>query len=377
MALNSKGDIPQTKEESRVVHKRTLSNGSIRNRLICCLLLVSLAPILIIGFLSYYNSREAITNKTTQYSQAELMQTVANIQSKLAEFENTSVRLFINKGFNTNLATLSGVEDETQLLLTKREVESYFKEYMISNQDIFGFMFICEPDVERSIIITKDYYDDFMDLARNFDEQSAYRNIMSAGGGIVWTPAIKLNRSHFVLLARHIKDMSTGTPLGILAIIVDEEKIDQLINLNIYTRLYISLAEIENYSLIINNDGEIVSTPFKEDIGKDFSKIIKETKPLDEIFILVSDRDYGSEINQGSFLTEVNHRQTLVTFKTIGSKVGIGGKSGWHLLSLAPTSYLYAEVQKLGLTTLVLGLLFAVAAVGISFYLTSLIERYR
>src|SRR5690554_5176615 len=137
MALNSKGDIPQTKEESRVVHKKTLSNGSIRNRLICCLLLVSLAPILIIGFLSYYNAREAITNKTTQYSQAELMQTVANIQSKLAEFENTSVRLFITKGFNTNLATLSGVEDETQLLLTKREVESYFKEYMISNQDIF------------------------------------------------------------------------------------------------------------------------------------------------------------------------------------------------------------------------------------------------
>ena len=87
--------------------------------------------------------------------------------------------------------------------------------------------------------------------------------------------------------------------------------------------------------MVINNEGEIVSTPFKEDIGKNFSKIIKETKPLDEIFSLVSDRDYGSEINQGSFITEVNDRQTLVTFKTIGSKVGIGGEKWLASLELS------------------------------------------
>lgn len=376
MAYALKSKIPPPEGESQVIdNKKTVTNGFIRNRLICCFLLASLTPIFIIGFLSFYYSRAAITRKITQYSQAELVQTVANIQSKLAEFENTSVRLFINKEFNSTLSALTGARDESQFLLAKREVESHFKEYMISNQDIFGFMFICEPDIERSIIITKEYYDDFMDLSRNFEEHNAYRNIMTAGGGIVWSTAINLNRSHFVLLGRQIKDIVTGDSLGILAIIVDEEKIDQLINLNIYNRLYISLAEIASYSLVINNDGEIVSTPFKEDIGKNFSKIIKETKPLVEIFSLVSNRDYGSEINQGSFITEVNHRQTLVTFKTISSKVGIGGKSGWHLLSLAPTSFLYKEVQTLGFVTLILGLLFAIIAVGISFYITSLIDK--
>lgn len=179
-----------------------------------------------------------------------------------------------------------------------------------------------------------------------------------------------------MLLGRQIKDMASGESLGVLAIIVDEEKIDQLINLNIYNRLYISLAEIESYSMVINNEGEIVSTPFKEDIGKNFSSIIKETKPLDEIFTFVSDRDYGSEINQGSFITEVNGRQTLVTFKTIGSKVGIGGKSGWHLLSLAPTAYLYADVRKFGVTTLFLGLVCAVIAVLGSLYVSSIINKH-
>lgn len=376
MVLSLKKGTPQPKGESRVFkEQRAATNGFIRNRLICCFLLVSLAPILIIGFLSYKNSQAAITKKITQYSQAELVQTVANIQTKLAEFENTSVRLFINKGFNNTIATLTAAKDDDQLLLAKREIESYFKEYMISNQDIFGFMFICDPEPDRSILITKEFYDEFMVLTKDFKKHNAYRNIMKAGGGIVWSSALKLKRSHFVLLGRQIKDMSTGDSLGILAIIVDEENIDQLINLNIYNRLYISLAEIESYSLVINNEGEIVSTPFKEDIGKNFSKIIKETKPLDEVFSLVSNRDYGSEINQGSFITEVNQRVTLVTFKTIGSKVGIGGKSGWHLLSLAPTSYLYADVQALGYTTLLLAFIVAIVAVGISFYVTALIDK--
>ena len=127
--------------------------------------------------------------KITQYSQAELVQTVANIQTKLAEFENISVRLFINKGFNSTLSLLTGAQDENQFLLAKREVEAYFKEYMISNQDIFGFMFICDPDLERSVVITKDYYDDFMALIKNFKEHNGYLNIKAAGGGIVWSSA--------------------------------------------------------------------------------------------------------------------------------------------------------------------------------------------
>lgn len=377
VVLDLQSDTPHPNEKSQVEPpKGKAAKGLIRNRLICCFLLVSLTPVMLIGFLAYNSSRAAIMKKIKQYSQAELGQTVANIQSKLAEFENTSVRLFINKGFNSNLALLAGAQDENQFLLAKREVESSFKEYMISNPDIFGFMFICDPDLERSVVITKDYYDDFIQLIQNFKAHNGYRNICAAGGGIVWSSAIKINRSHFVLLGRQIKDMASGESLGVLAIIVDEEKIDQLINLNIYNRLYISLAEIESYSMVINNEGEIVSTPFKEDIGKNFSSIIKETKPLDEIFTFVSDRDYGSEINQGSFITEVNGRQTLVTFKTIGSKVGIGGKSGWHLLSLAPTAYLYADVRKFGVTTLFLGLVCAVIAVLGSLYVSSIINKH-
>jgi hypothetical protein len=64
---------------------------------------------------------------------------------------------------------------------------------------------------------------------------------------------------------------------------VDEDKIDQLANQTIYNQLNISFNELESYSFIINNDGEIVSSPFKEEIGKNVTQIMKETKPLQPI----------------------------------------------------------------------------------------------
>ncbi len=342
---------------------------AIRQRLLWFLLVSTILPVLTVGVLSYCGYRRAIVDKITQYSLAQLTQTVANVQLKLAEFENISVRLFINKEFNN---TLSGYVNAggAGIATAPKAVEAHFNEYLISNPDIFGFLFCNERDEQRSIAIVKDHQPEFQALLRQFKRQTAYRGILRAGGGIVWSSAIKINRGHFVILGRHIKETGTGVPLGILAIIVDEEKIDRLTNLTIYNRLNIAFDKLDHYSLVINNGGEVVSSPFKEDIGKKVHAIMKDSRPLASIFQPVSDRDYGSEVNQGSFLTEVNHKQTLVTYKTISSQIGVGGRSGWHLLSLSPTSYFYEDVWPIGLSTLLLGLCFAVAAIGVSFYLS-------
>jgi hypothetical protein len=351
-----------------------LMKCSIRSKIIFCFLLVSLLPIGIIGSISYFSSRATITRESAQYSLALLTQTVANIQLKLAEFENISVRLFINKEFNNTLANYSKSKDSISNI-QKPVIEEYFNEYMISNRDIFAFMFICDANKERSIIITRDYYQDFNYLQRYFKETTSYQNILKAGGGIVWTNTVKLKRNHFIILGRYITDLTSGDPLGVLAIVVDEDKIDQLANLTMYNKLNISLnSNTENYSLIINNDGDIVSSPYKEEIGQNISLIMKNIDPLKSILgESVSDRDYGSEINQGSFITEVHHNQTLVTYKSIGSKIGIGGKSGWHLLSLAPTSFLYENLRMVGFTTWLLGIAFVVLAIIISFYVASFV----
>jgi hypothetical protein len=132
---------------------------------------------------------------------------------------------------------------------------------------------------------------------------------------------------------------------------------------------------MERFAFIINNDGEIISSPFKKDIGRNITTLMKNVGPLKPIMEYTGDRDYGSEINQGSYITRVNNQPMLVTFKSIGSKIGIGGKSGWHLISVAPTSFLYSELRMVGLATLLLVAVFGVTAVFLSFYVTALVGR--
>jgi hypothetical protein len=361
------------KREIMVTEKQPLSKSrslrlsrlSIHTRIIGSFLLVSLAPICLIGTFSYFRCRATIIQKTAGDSLDMLTQTVANLRLKLAEFESVSVRLFINQDFHAALARYINSQDSPAA--GRENIESYFNEYMISNKDIYAFMFIVRADPRRSIVIAKDFSSDFQEFARRFQRTDSYRNMITAGGGIVWSNTINIQRNHFLVLGRYLKDGATGAPLGILAIVADEDRIDQLANLTLYTKLNISLGNMESYSFIINNDGIIVSSPFKKDIGKNVASLLANVKPLQPIMEYAGDRDYGNEINQGGYLTRMNRQPILVTFKSISSKNGIGGKSGWHLIRVAPTSLLYADLQMVGQATLLLAVVFGGIAVWLSF----------
>lgn len=343
-----------------------------RRILVVFFLIITLVAVIVSCSFSYYNFRKILTRKIAQYTLDGLNQTVVNVQLKLAEFENISLRLFINKDFNSNLANyVSGDAPQSN-------IKEYFNEHMISNKDIFAFMFICDSQPEKSLVITKDYHNEFVDLTQYFNNTSSYRKIVNAGGGIVWSNTIKLNRNNFVILGRYINDLNSGLPLGILAIAVDEDKIDQLTNLTVYNRLHISINELENYSFIINNDGDIISSPFKEEIGENVSKIMEDIELLKPILApSVSDRDYGNEINQGSFITQVNRKRTLVTYKAIGSKIGVGGRSGWNILNLTTATLLYEEQGTMPITIIILSFCLGVVAIVLAYYATKLISKIR
>ncbi len=344
---------------------------SIRERFIVFFLILTLTPVLIIGSISNNSLNNVVTEKIVRYSLAELAQTVVNIQLKLAEYETISLQLFINKDFNAALENY--VDKQNSLNVTDRKsVEAYFNDFMTNNKDLFGFMFIGDCDDCHPIVVTKDLQKDFIRLSKNFNGTSACRNILNADGGIVWSSTIKVNQSNFFILGRAIKRLSNGKPLGMLALLIDEDKIDQLVNLTTYNELNNSLDNIENYALMINGNGEIVSSPFKEDIRKKVSQLIENTIPL-RPFIGDSLVDQKKYIDHGSFITKANNKQSLVTYKAIGSKNGIGGKSGWYLVNLAPTSFIYEEQQVVTVTTLILCIIFGTLAIWFSFYAANII----
>lgn len=346
---------------------------SIRKRFIFFFLLFSLTPIIIIGSISNKNFKKLVTDKIVRYSLAELAQTVVNIQLKLAEYETISLQFFVDKEFNVTLENYVDLRTSFPNNATQKTVEACFNEYMINNNNLFGFMFLCYLNNERSIVVTKDFHNDFLGLSKSFKDTKSFHNIIKADGGIVWSSAIKVNQNNYIILGRLIKRLSNGQPLGILAIIIDEDKIDQLSNLSIYNDLNNSLNGIQNYSIIINNEGEIISSPFKEDIGNNVSQIIrniKTGKPVSSNSISGQE----SKTVQGSFVTNVNHKKSLVTYKAIGINNEINPEKAWYLVNLMPTSFLDKERKVVALTTLILGLVFGILAIWISYYAANMIH---
>lgn len=347
--------------------QKLYTNISVRGKFILFFLIFSLTPILIIGVISNNSFKRVVMDKIVRYSLAELGQTAVNLQLKMAEYETISLQLFVNKEFNAILENFVDTENSFSNNAIHKSLETCFNEYMTNNKDLLGFMFLSYLDNERSIVVTKDFQKEFIGFKSGFKGTSAFGNIMKADGGVVWSNAIKVNQNNYVILGRLIKRLSSGKPLGILAIIIDEDKIDQLVNLTIYNDLNNSLNGIENYSLIINHRGEIISSPFKEDIGTSVSQITRNIIPEKSILgNSIPGRE--SKTDHGSFIVDVNHKESLVTYKAIGSKIEIGGENGWYLINLAHTSFLYEERQKVAMITLILGVVFGALAVLVSFY---------
>ena len=163
---------------------------------------------------------------------------------KLADYEAISLQLFVNNNFITALEKYHD-RGSNQHVAAER-VKACFNEYMKNKADLFGFMFVSDSEQVEPIVITKEFQKEFIAFCQNLKATSAYRKIMEADGGIVWSAPLKINRDNYVFLGRLFKGFSNGAPLGILAIIIDEEKIDQLANLAFYNELNNSWNGIEN-----------------------------------------------------------------------------------------------------------------------------------
>lgn len=329
---------------------------------------ISFLPIVVIGLLAYYGSREIFIKNVTKGSLDLLAQTVANIQLKLTEFEHISVEFFIDDEFKNIVTGYLRAKDSRVKLQAKNDIESYFNKYMTNNPDIFAFMFTSNHLSRDTVFLCKNGNEEIYDMARRFRNTTTYKNIYRASGGIVWSSSIKINANHYLILGRVIKNTLTGENLGVLSIVINEERVDRLANLNIYNKFNMPSGVIENFNVIINDKGEIVSTVFKKDIGKTINEIMTHKGPLEKNLSLSLNQGYQTIAGEGSFITSVNGKETLVTFKSIGSKNGINNYNGWFLLSLTPTSYLYSELKGLYVIMIIVGLFLELLCLWFFFY---------
>ncbi len=348
-------------------------NIRISQKLISSFLGLSLIPVCIVGITSYISFRETVKQKIQVYALDNSSQIASNILAKQKEFQSISDLLFNNQFFLAAVHRLEGSSRNDPL--NKSEVASYFGDYMIANRDVFGVLYISDAGRDYSVAKVKDYENDWLDCIEKLQKTAYYKEVEKSGGSVRWSHAVPINTNNFLMLSRSIRgDQSRSC--GVLAIIIEEEMIDKLINQAIYSQTEVTLDDVPYFSVIVDNEGKFVSSPYKDDIGKNIHQIVRNCKPLETLFkSRASASDYSSSENQGSYDSFVKGRSAFVTYKSIGLNKNIGGVAGWHLVSLSYHSFLFGEVNAIGLITLLIAVIAGFIAIFVSISVSSSISH--
>lgn len=309
----------------------------IRQRLISGFLVVSIVPILIMGLVSIYISQGAITNKVEKYSIRELAQTNSNLTLSLKQYEDFSLKTIANTEISEALSKSSNALNESDRYSNVRKIQEYFQASFAMESGLTVAFYPLNH--QKYIFSGRDVGLDAFEKTELFKKAQHETTIWDLSG-------------REIVFVKLIKDLNTSTVLGTIAIFINEDNLDKIVNQTLYNEADFSQDRISEfpYSIAINQKGTIILSPFKDDLGKSITSIVRESNFLKEI----------SDGNHRTISANIKNKDVLVTFSTVEKK-------NWYLLDIAPKSYLYSESGALVLWALVIGIALAALSIYISF----------
>jgi PAS domain S-box-containing protein len=320
-----------------------LNQFSIRSRLAFFFILLSVIPILLLGFISFGISKTSITNMIMNYSMREMKQISQNLELTCAKYENFSLELITNDQISKYMLKYLSGRSKLEILDGSQKLEEYFKTaFALDPNMIISFYSLGDS---RSISVGDNRY---QPLHNDFKDSPLFEKTISKDGRTNW--------DYFkdkIAVSRLIINPVQGTRLGVMALFFDISKFDKIINISLYNNTEYSSDNISElpYTIAVNKNGNIIITPFKEDYGKNISILVKNKNIMNSILT--------SDLKRNKILDKIRNNDVVITYNVMPEKE-------WYLLDIAPGSYLYSETKSVGLWTIFLVFLIGGLAVFIS-----------
>lgn len=309
---------------------------SIRFKLIGLLLVVSIVPVAVVGFVSNTSYKNVLSDKIAAFSNQRVSQTADNLEAKFIEYEN-----IINKDLNQSLAESVTLKDAKQI------IEDHFQRYLALDKTIKAFYFFSDQ--------ANDNFEISAGIAPFTTGQLKDSKVFSETGkvnSISWDSTATLAGGGKDLLAgKVIRNRESGEKLGVLLVIIGEEGICNLVNPDYHP------GENGNYYILIDQSGKVLSSPYKATLGRNIGKIVNGAEHLRAIL-------NGKNPSQKNDLSQINNKTVLTSFQKLNTH-------DWYLLNIEPTGTLFKEFNNIGILILCFGLVFLGVAIVISIYVSN------
>lgn len=325
-----------------------IMNRGLKFRLVFFFLLVSLLPLLTLGFFSFYKSSGAIKDVTSRYSNDIINEINNNIILKFDNINNIG-QVLLNNSAVKEILTRSGssagdysYEDnyKMELLLDtiKDSNENIHSAYILSNinNNIFATGDITE---ERGMVFLNEQY------RQNYKNSTLYTETIDSESNYIWWPTQYVLGNHVFILSEKLCDKD-NTVLGVLVIHVGVEIMDE-----IYSNIKTS-GDSQIY--LIDNNGRILFHTDKNLIGKHFEN-----------------QDILSKIRQSeedSFILNEHRKEVFIVFNTVPI-------TNWKYIVATDYNQIIADSVKIRDVTLIISAACLFFIILVSFILSRSITK--
>src|SRR5690554_177591 len=302
---------------------RKIRHVSIHYRLITLFMLLSLLPMVVLGFYFYRQSSEAITSKISTYSLQIVDQVAMNVEVEMNRLEYDTIEIGFSDLVQDTLINYENMtaweQFNTEHLLQKMLVKKF--SFLHDVSDVLFFTMDDEKitgygDSTYGLKLKSNYLDDLL------------QEVKEKRGAPVWKTVDDRDELHVVeriindkngiIIGRSINNLSEGDQLGAIIIRTNERYI---------SRIYHDIELGNGAEIFLLDAAGLVVSSRNEEIP--FNEYFKTPNFVENLKACETEGDRV-------FFQQIGEQKNMVAFSPIGN-------TNWYVVSTIPYSYLYAE----------------------------------
>lgn len=308
-----------------------LSKFKVRTRLLVFFLLISIIPIMIIGFFSYDSAKNTIQNKISHYTEELLKQSTINLDNNLEKVEKNSTMIISNRNLMKKISKLN-YEDNFEKLMDIKDVDNQLNSIVQSSNAIEGII-IYRPESSNFNTYTQDAEEI---IGKNFNESELYQSAVKNKGDAIW--GNEINQKDNLVFLKSLSSVNNYETIGSLIFVL---------NNNILTEIYKNINLSDDSILMITNQNDELISISKEEINKSKEKsLLNISKNLDH--------------SNNSYLSQST--DSLVVYDQIAND--------WKLIAQIPMESLLKEMYKNRNFILIMVLISIIVSVIIALFIS-------
>ncbi|MBU3112879.1 methyl-accepting chemotaxis protein [Clostridium lacusfryxellense] len=335
-----RGEI-KNKSTNENVFKQLLVKKSLLRKLVSTTTAIVFFSLLFLGLVIFFIMKSKVTQEFKQSTDQILNQNKNYIELVNRNVENVSVQILSNPKY-TNLF-IEPIGDVYDGLVRKKEISDYLQSLNATNSEHIKNIYIYNDKKLSGASNSGNVADEDIEKAKG---EEWYKKAIELDGGSIWTkPSLNAKKEMVISQVRVIKDLNSGINCGVLKIDVD---------LNVLTSTLIDTQIGKNgFMLIVNKNGDIITSKKKDQIGK---KASEEYLPKIK------------SAKEGSFTYKAQNKNMFGVFST-------SEKTEWKFVAVVPHNELYSMASSIGVYILIIMAVCIILSCIVSFFTTLQITK--